>query len=150
MENGKRELACEKGWDDVRKLELNLRRRTIWSLCICISDNNEVATIALQFQSRLTSLVVQWRQRHLLEIALHVQSICFAFFLVWRRGHDCAELVVALPRKTILDMRRFRLKNPRFDGKRATKSTSAGTHTHTEAQSGLGSTAIWSLKGILN
>ena len=49
---------------------------------------------------------------------------------------------MALPRKTILDMRRFRLKNPRFDGKRATKSTSAGTHTHTEAQSGLGSTAI--------
>ena len=39
-------------------------------------------------------------------------------------------LLVALPRKKMLNMRRFRarLKKRRFDGKCATKSTYAGTH----------------------
>ena len=37
--------------------------------------------------------------------------------------------LLALPRKTILDMRRFYLKNGLFDGKRATTSTSLSTHT---------------------
>ena len=109
MENGKRELACEKDETSVKKLELNLRRRTIWSLRICITDDIEVATIALQLQSRLTSLVAQWRQRHLPKSALHFQSIV-SLFSRFHRGHDCAGLVVALPRKTILDMRRFRVK----------------------------------------
>ena len=33
-----------------------------------------------------------------------------------------------LPRKNILDMRRFRGKNHRYDGKRVRKPTSASTH----------------------
>ena len=37
--------------------------------------------------------------------------------------------LLALPRKAILDMRRFYLKNGLFDGKRATTSTSLSTHT---------------------
>ena len=41
-------------------------------------------------------------------------------------------LPVTLPCKTILDMRRFRLKNWQFDENRVSRSPSAGTHT--EAQ----------------
>ena len=36
-------------------------------------------------------------------------------------------LLVALPCKAILDMQQFWLRNRQFDGKKATKSTSAGT-----------------------
>ena len=42
---------------------------------------------------------------------------------------DALSSLLALPRKTILDMRRFYLKNRLFDGKRATTSTSLSTHT---------------------
>ena len=41
-------------------------------------------------------------------------------------------LVLLVAWKTILDMRRFRMKKPTINRKRATKSTSAGTH-RTEA-----------------
>lgn len=86
----------------------------------------------MSFQSTLTTWVVQWRQRNPSKSALQVKSFCFAYFLV------SVVIVVrwaplgALPRKTIFDMGRFRLKNWRFDENRASKSTSAGTHT--EAQ----------------
>ena len=36
-------------------------------------------------------------------------------------------LLVALPCKAVLDMQQFWLRNRQFDGKKATKSTSAGT-----------------------
>ena len=58
------------------------------------------ATIALPFQSSLTTLLLQWRQRNVPKSVLH-----FAL-----------SSLVALARKTILDMRRLRLKKKRpFD-----------------------------------
>ena len=71
------------------------------------------ATIALPFQSSLTTLLLQWRQRNLPESVLR-----FAL-----------SSLVALVGKTIIDMRRFRLKKKTIRWKRAEKSTSAGTHT---------------------
>ena len=65
------------------------------------------ATIALP---SLTTLVMQWRQRNLPKKVLHVQSFCFANFLIPVVVVIALSLVVVLPRKTILDMRRLRLK----------------------------------------
>jgi len=65
------------------------------------------ATIALP---SLTTLVMQWRQRNLPKKVLHVQSFCFANFLIPVVVVIALSLVVVLPRKTILDMRRFCLK----------------------------------------
>ena len=44
-----------------------------------ISDEIEVATIELPIHSRLTTLVVQRRQRNLPKSVLHVQSFRFAY-----------------------------------------------------------------------
>ena len=52
---------------------------------------------------------------------LHIQSFWFANFLVPVVAVIALSLLVVLPRKTILDMRRLCLKNRRFDGERATK-----------------------------
>ena len=65
---------------------------------------------------------------------LHVQSSCcwlfyFLRFCSRRRCGACMSSPVVLPLKTILDTQRFPLKKRQFDGKRATKSTSVGTHT---------------------
>ena len=82
------------------------------------------ATIALPFQLSLTTFVVHGKS------ALHVQMFFFffAYFLVslvavveWS---SLAALYFA--KHPILDMRRFRQKNQRFDGKRPTKPTSVG------------------------
>lgn len=63
--------------------------------------------------------------RNLPESVLHFQSFCFAYFFVSIVVVSALSSLVALTLKTILDMRLYR----RFDGKRAKKSTSAGTHT---------------------
>ena len=72
------------------------------------------------FQASLTTLVVQWRQRNLSKSAL-------LFFLLNLLAVRCgyAELVVELPRKTILDIcDDFAWKTDNLtDWKRATKST---------------------------
>ena len=64
---------------------------------------------------------MQWRQRNLPKKVLHIQSFWFANFLVPVVAVIALSLLVVLPRKTILDMRRLCLKNRRFDGERATK-----------------------------
>ena len=112
------------------------------SLCISMGiqfrrnrRNHEVATVAivdrserilrikttiallLVFQSSLTTLVVQWRQRNLPDSAMHFQGFCIAYFLVF------VEHSSSVTTQKIFDMWRFRLKNRRFDGKRATKLT---------------------------
>ena len=112
------------------------------SLCISMGiqfrrnrRNHEVATVAivdrserilrikttiallLVFQSSLTTLVVQWRQRNLPDSAMHFQGFCIAYFLVF------VEHASSVTTQNIFDMWRFRLKNRRFDGKRATKLT---------------------------
>ena len=65
--------------------------------------------------------------RNLPESVLHFQSFCFAYCFVSIVVVSALSSLrlVALTLKTILDMRLYR----RFDGKRAKKSTSAGTHT---------------------
>ena len=62
------------------------------------------ATIALLFQSRLAMLAVQWWQRNQSKSVLHVQSFCFAYFMV------ALSLLVALPWKKIFDMQQFACK----------------------------------------
>ena len=88
------------------------------------------ATIALPFQLSLKTFVVHGKS------ALHVQMFFFffAYFLVSLVAVVEWSSLAALhcAKHAILDMRRFRQKNQRFDGKRATKPTSVGTHT--EAQ----------------
>ena len=54
---------------------------------------------------------MQWRQRNLPKSVLHVQRFCFAYF---RRCRVALRSLVAPPRKTIFDMRRFRPENRRF------------------------------------
>ena len=67
-----------------------------------ISDEIEVeaelrdATIELPFQSLLTMLVFQWRQRSLPNIVLHVQNFCFVHFLVFVVVVVALSLVVVL------------------------------------------------------
>ena len=119
------------------------------SLCIGISDNIEDATITideatileiksmmvLPFQLRLTSFVEQRRQRNSQKVCCTFRiffSLIFSFpSSLW--SHRRSSLVALHHAKhAIIDTRRFRLKNQRFDGKRATESTSVGTHT--EAQ----------------
>ena len=109
------------------------------SLCISMGiqfrRNHDVATVAiadwrerilrikttmallLVFQSTLTTLVVQGRQRNLPDSAMHFQGFCIAYFLVF------VEHASSVTTQKIFDMWRFRLKNRRFDGKRATKLT---------------------------
>ena len=85
--------------------------------------------LLLVFHSSLTTLVVQWRQRNLPESAMHFQSfvlLIFSFLL---------STLVALQHKKSFDMWRIRLKNRRFDGKRATKSTFAVNHTKAQCWS---------------
>ena len=94
------------------------------------------ATIALPFQLSLTTLVVHgMTATKLKKSALHVQMFFFsAYFLVslvaMVEWSSLAELHCA--KHPILDMRRFRQKNQRFDGKRPTKPTSVGTHTEVQ------------------
>ena len=64
---------------------------------------------------------MQWRQRNLPKKVLHFQSFCFANFFIPVVVVIALSLLVVLPRKTILGMRQFCVKNRRFDGKRATK-----------------------------
>ena len=67
-----------------------------------ISDEIEVedelrdATIALPFQSLLTTLVFQWRQRSLPNIVLHIKNFCFVYFLVFVVVVVALSLVVVL------------------------------------------------------
>ena len=89
------------------------------SLCMDISERNwshndhywcsvtisEIkATIALLFQSSLTMLTVQWWQRNQSKSVLHVQSFCFAYFIV------ALSLLVALTCKKIFDGQQFACK----------------------------------------
>ena len=90
------------------------------------------ATIALPFQLSLTTFVVHGMMAtKLAKSALHVQIFFFAYFLVSLVAMVEWSSLVALhcAKDAILDMRRFRQKNQRFDGKRPTKPTSVGTHT---------------------
>ena len=86
------------------------------------------AKIALPFQSRLTTEVVQWQQWKPAKKCTVRSEFLFCLLSRFCRCRGCVKLLVALTRKTLLDMRRFRLKNRRFDGKHPTKSTFAGTH----------------------
>ena len=67
-----------------------------------ISDEIEVeaelrdATIELPFQSLLTMLVFQWRQRSLPNIVLHIKNFCFVYFLVFVVVVVALSLVVVL------------------------------------------------------
>ena len=120
------------------------------SLCKGISDDTEDATITiddatileikamigLPFQLRLTSFVEQRRQRN-------SQKVCWTFRVFFRLfsrfsslwSHRRSSLVALHHAKhAIIDMRRCGLKNQRFDGKRATKSTSLGTHRNSDAR----------------
>ena len=80
-----------------------------------------------------SSHLVRWRQWNLpknvllthLEFLLCLLTGCFFNFLVSVVYVVVLRSLVALLRKTILDMWRLCLKNGRFDEKRATKSTSA-------------------------
>ena len=86
------------------------------------------AKIALPFQSRLTTEVVQWQQWKPAKKCTVRSEFLFCLLSRFCRCRGCVKLLVALTRKTLLDMRRFRLKNRRFDGKHPTKSTFAGTY----------------------
>ena len=94
------------------------------------------ATIALPFQLSLTTLVVHgMTATKLKKSALHVQMFFFsAYFLVSLVAMVEWSSLAALhcAKHAILDMRRFRQKNQRFDGKRPTKPTSVGTHTEVQ------------------
>ena len=74
-------------------------------------DELRDATIALPFQSLLTTLVFQWLKRSLPNIVLHVQKFCFVYFLNFVVVLVALKFVVGLQCETILDMRRFRLKS---------------------------------------
>ena len=78
------------------------------------------AKIALPFQSRLTTKVVQWQQGKPAKKCTVRSEFLFCLLSRFCRCCGCVKLLVALPRKTRLDMRRFRLKNRRFNGKHAT------------------------------
>ena len=119
------------------------------SLCMGISDDTEDATItideatileikamiALPFQLRLTSFVEQRRQRNSQKVCCTFRvffSLIFSFpSSLWSHRRSSL-LALHHAKHAIIDMRRCGLKNQRFDGKRATKSTSLGTHTETQ------------------
>lgn len=105
------------------------------SLCMGIFANIEDATItideahileikvmiALPFQLRLTSFVEQRRQRDLQKVCCRFRvffSLIFSFpSSLW--SHRRSSLVALHHTKhAIIDVRRFRLKNERSDGKR--------------------------------
>ena len=93
------------------------------------------AMIGLPFQLRLTSFVEQRRQRNSQKVCCTFRvffSLIFSFpSSLW--SHRRSSLVALHHAKhAIIDMRRCGLKNQRFDEKRATKSTSLGTHTETQ------------------
>ena len=69
---------------------------------------------------------MQWRQRNLPKKVLHIQSFWFANFLVPVVAVIALSLLVVLPRKTILDMRRLYLKTDDL-------MENARRSTHTEA-----------------
>ena len=88
-------------------------------------------TIVLPLRWSLTTLVFRWRQRNLPKSVLHVQSfvllITFAFCIFSARFHHCR----CRGCSTSQNRSRYKtisLKNCRFKEKRATKTTSAGTH----------------------
>ena len=92
------------------------------------------ATIALPFHSFCSMTATKSAKNVLLtylEFLLCLLTGCFFHFLVSVAYVVVLRSLVALPRKTILDMRQLCLKNGRFDEKRAKKSTSAGAHTET-------------------
>ena len=97
-----------------------------------ISDDTEDATITID---EATILEIKAMIALPFQSVLHVQSFFSLIFSfpssLW--SHRRSSLVALHHAKhAIIDTRRFRLKNQRFDGKRATESTSVGTHT--EAQ----------------
>ena len=88
-------------------------------------------TIVLPLRWSLTRLVFRWRQRNLPKSVLHVQSfvllITIAFCIFSARFHHCR----CSGCSTSQNHSRYKtisLKNRRFIEKRATKTTSAGTH----------------------
>ena len=92
------------------------------------------ATIALPFHSFCSMTATKFAKNVLLtylEFLLCLLTGCFFNFLVSVAYVVVLRSLVALPRKTILDMRQLCLKNGRFDEKRAKKSTSAVAHTET-------------------
>ena len=105
-------------------------RITCSCLCMGISDEIEVATIELPIHSRLTRSVVQRRQRNLPKtvcctfrvFVLLILPVAFFCFLVSVVVVVVLGSLVGLQRKPIPNMRRFRLKNLRFDGKRARRN----------------------------
>ena len=78
------------------------------SLCTGITDKIEVSTIAN---------------------VLHFQSFCFAYFLVLVVIVVTLNSLVTWQHKTIFWYATISPEKSTIDGKRATKSTSAGTHT---------------------
>ena len=84
----------------------------------CISNEIRVVeilvikvTMALPFTSRLMTLAMQWWQRNRPKSLLHVQSFCFAYFLISMVIVVALSLLVALLCNTILGMGWFCLKN---------------------------------------
>ena len=112
--------------DDIKDATITIDEATISEI---------KAMIALPFQLRLTSFVEQRRQRNLQNVCCTFRvffffSLIFSFpSSLWshRRGS-----LVALhhAKHAIIDMRRFRLKNQGFDGKRDRKSTSVAWYPH--------------------
>ena len=121
------------------------------SLCMGISDDTEDATITideatileikamigLPFQLRLTSFIEQRRQRNSQKVCCTFRvffSLIFSFpSSLWSHRRSSL-LALHHAKHAIIDMRRCGLKNQRFDGKRATKSTSLGTHRNSDAR----------------
>ena len=85
--------------------------------------------LLLVFPSSLTTLVGQWRQRNLPESSMHFQSFCIAYFLV------SVEHASSVTTQKIFWYVRISPENRRFDGKRATKLTSAVNHSKAQCWS---------------
>ena len=85
-------------------------------------DELRDATIALPFQSLLTTLVFQWLKRSLPNIVLHVQQVLFCLFSQFCRCFGCVEVC---SRATMLNNSWYATISPE-------KPISAGTHTQAQ------------------
>ena len=112
-------------------------RITCSCLCMGISDEIEVATIELPIHSRLTTSVVQRRQRNLPKtvcctfrvFVLLILPVAFFLLSRFRRRCSCTRLASRVATQTNAKYATISPKKPSIWRKTcATKSTSASTH----------------------
>ena len=88
-------------------------------LCVGNCDKIEVGTISLPFQTSLTTLDVRWRQRNPPNVSCTLRLKVCSMNLILIYFFD---FLVSVTRNDDF------VKNERFNRKRTTKTTSAGTH----------------------